>query len=74
MERIKYRAKLDSYLQLFGNTLTGSEIISILDGFVDIANAVRNGDYDQYIDGDENIKGAIDDFKRRYSTTVEASL
>lgn len=43
-------------MQLFGNTLTSSEIISILDGFVGIANGVRNGDYDQYIDGDENIQ------------------
>ena len=73
MERIRYRAKLDSYVQLFGNTLTSSEIINILDGFVDIANGVRNGDYDQYIDGDENIQEAIDDFKCRYTSNVSAS-
>ncbi len=73
MERIRYRAKLDSYMQLFGNTLTSSEIINILDGFVDIANGVRNGDYDQYIDGDENIQEAIDDFKCRYTSNVSAS-
>lgn len=73
MERIRYRAKLDSYLSLFGNTLTSSEIISILDGFVDIANGVRNGDFDQYIDDDDDIQEAINDFKDRYKTNVNAS-
>lgn len=73
MERIRYRAKLDSYLQLFGNVLTSSEIIGILDGFVDIANELRNGGYDQYMNGNTDIEEAILDFKRRYTTKVKAS-
>ncbi|MBR6622887.1 MAG: hypothetical protein IKK91_03165 [Ruminococcus sp.] len=73
MERIRYRAKLDSYLQLFGNVLTSCEIVSILDGFVNIANDLRNGAYDQYMDGDKGIEEAIKDFKCRYNANINAS-
>lgn len=46
MKRIKYRATLESYSQIFGNILTGSEIIEILNNFVTIANRIRKGHYD----------------------------
>ena len=72
MERIRYRAKLDSYKELFGNTLSSSEILSILDGFVNIANDIRNGEYDQFTD-DDNVKEALNDFKHRYIVKVDAS-
>lgn len=72
MERIRYRAKLDSYNKLFDNTLSGSEIVGILDGFIDIANDIRNGKYDQFA-GDDNIKAALIEFKERYTVEVRAS-
>lgn len=73
MERIRYRAKLDSYRELFDNTLSSSEIVNILDGFVNIANGIRNGEYDQFADDDSNISDALNDFKRRYTSKVDAS-
>lgn len=72
MERIRYRAKLDSYLELFDNILTSSEIIGILDGFVEIANNIIDGEYDQFKD-DGDIEAALNDFKNRYSKRVTAS-
>lgn len=72
MERIRYRAKLDSYAELFGNTLTSAEIVAILDGFVDIANDIRNSEYDEFAN-DEDLSAALTDFKSRYSTRIEAS-
>jgi len=72
MQRIRYRAKLDSYVELFGNTLTSSEIIAVLDGFVDIANAIRNEEYDEFANN-KDIADALKDFKDRYTKKVTAS-
>ena len=69
MKRIKYQATLDSYTEIFGNALTGKEIIAILDGFVDIGNEIRNGDYDQFVDS-EDLSWALEDFKNRYGTEL----
>ena len=41
MERIKYRARLDAYTDLLGGKVTANELISILEGFVEEANAIR---------------------------------
>ena len=55
-----------------GKTNVCFVIISILDGFVNIANDIRNGNYDcygKYYD----IKIALEDFKDRYRKKVMAS-
>ena len=72
MQRIKFRAKLDSYLELFGNVLTSSEIISIFDGFVNIANDIRDGKYDE-LAKDKNDTQALIDFKNRYTKKITKS-
>lgn len=72
MQRIKFRAKLDSYLGLFGNALTSSEIISIFDGFVNIANAIRDGKYDE-LTKDKDDTEALIDFKNRYTKRITKS-
>lgn len=43
MKRIKYQAKLDRYDELFGNKLTGTEIVNLLENFVEEANNIREG-------------------------------
>lgn len=72
MERIKYRARLDAYNELLGGKVTANEIVCILDGFVEEANAIRKGDYDSYIT-DEEMKLAVEDFKDRYDWEIENS-
>jgi len=72
MKRIKYRAKLESYEQIFGHVLLGNEIVDILNNFVTIANEIRNNDYDKYV-MDEDTAFALCDFKRRYYKEVHAS-
>lgn len=70
MKRIKYRAKLDSYVEMFGNELTGNEIINLLENFVEEANQIREGDYDSFI-VDEDTSEALNDFKARYDTMIK---
>ena len=72
MQRIKHRATLDSYLKLFKNTLKSSDIINILDGFVNIANDIRNGEYDKFLNN-KDTEDALNDFKNRYTKKVTAS-
>ncbi len=70
MKRIKYRAKLDCYNELFGNKLTGNEIVNLLENFVEEANKIREGEYDSFAT-DEDTIDALKDFKGRYNTTIE---
>lgn len=70
MKRIKYRAKLDCYDELFGNKLTGNEIVNLLENFVEEANKIRGGEYDSFAT-DEDTIDALKDFKGRYNTTIE---
>lgn len=72
MKRIKYRATLESYRQIFDNVLTGKEVIGILNGFVEIGNDIRNGNYDKYVE-DEDTALALDDFKYRYDKEIHSS-
>lgn len=72
MERIKFKAKIDGYLELFDNTLSSNEIVMLLDGFVDIANDIRDNKYDEFII-DEDTEKALMDFKRRYPNKVGKS-
>lgn len=69
VKRIIYRAKLNSYEEVFGNILTGEEIIGVFKGLVGIANDVRNGLYDAYIK-DEDSCMALVDFKKRYNSNI----
>lgn len=78
MERIKFKARMGGYEELFDNTLSGKEIIGILDNFVDIANDIRNGKYDAFVDNkddkdDKDIKDALIDFQSRYKFEIEKS-
>lgn len=72
MKRIKYRAKLDSYDELFGNKFTGKEVVNLLEGFVDEANRIRKGEYDSFAKDDDTLD-ALKDFKNRYDITIQNS-
>ena len=65
LQRIKYKAKQDKYKELFDNTISGREIVNILDGFVEICNDIKNNDYDVYVKSDDDIF-ALQEFKERY--------
>lgn len=71
VKRIKYGAKVGIYNQLFGNIISGEEIIKIFEGLAYRANSVKKGEYDKYIDNND-MKEAIGDFKCRYKDyTIE---
>ncbi|MEK0288723.1 hypothetical protein [Caldifermentibacillus hisashii] len=72
MKRIKYQAKLDRYDELFGNKLTGTEIVNLLENFVEEANNIREGVYDD-LATDSDTLDALKDFKYRYNTTIKNS-
>ena len=72
LERIKSKAKLGGYDKLFKNSITGEEIISIFNGFVNIANGIRTGKYDKLTD-DTELKDAFNDFKKRYKNKIKYS-
>lgn len=66
MKRIKYKAKLGYYDNLFGGKVTGDEINEILNAFVKITNDILDNKYDEYVIEDE-LKIALVDFKGRYN-------
>lgn len=72
MKRIKFRARLGSYDALFGNTLTGEEIVRIFNDFATLANDIRKNQYDEYVTDDETDY-ALKDFKQRYTEDVHSS-
>lgn len=72
MKRIKFRAKLDCYDELFGNELTGKEIINLLENFVEEANKIRIGEYDSFA-VDDDTKDALGDFKDFYVSSIDNS-
>ena len=65
MDRVKFKARLEEYGELFEGTLKPEEIVGILDGFVDVANDIRNGLYDGVMK-DQDFMDAVQDFKKRY--------
>lgn len=71
MKRIKYKAKMDGYEQLFNNSLTKDDIIGILNGFVNISNDIINNKYDKYIKNKDE-KEALLDYKKRYGKIQES--
>ena len=52
------------YDSLFEKTISGQEIVAIVEGFVTEANSLMRGKYDQYIQ-DVETKNAVNDFKKR---------
>ncbi|EJT6170772.1 hypothetical protein QTI99_06505 [Clostridium perfringens] len=65
IKRIKYKALLGKYDELFDNIITGKEIVDIFEGFVNVANDILEGKYNYY--ADKELKNAILDFKSRYT-------
>lgn len=70
IQRIKYRAQMGIYDSLFEKTISGQEIVAIVEGFVTEANSLMSGKYDQYIQ-DAETKNAVNDFKKRYTQKIE---
>lgn len=66
LQRMKARARTDIYDELFDNSISGKEILDVLDGMVNEANKILNKEYDAFIT-DEDEKIAVDDFKNRYT-------
>ncbi|MCM1100981.1 MAG: hypothetical protein NC398_06310 [Acetatifactor muris] len=66
LQRMKARARTGVYDLLFENTISGTEIIHVLDGLVNEANRIIKGELDEFVSEKEE-KSAIDDFKNRYT-------
>lgn len=45
MKRVKYKAKMDGYKELFNNSVTKEDIIGIINGFVSISNDIIDNKY-----------------------------
>ncbi len=71
MKRVKYRVKTGESLSLFNGTLQKHEILAVLNGFVDIANGIREKEYDALVH-DQDTQDALDDFKERYRNKIDA--
>ena len=65
LQRIKYKAKQDKYSDLFEKSISGNEIVDLLNGFVDICNDILKGQYDDLIEKTDDLV-ALQDFKKRY--------
>ena len=70
MKRIKFKAKMDGYKQLFNQTLSKEDILNILNGFVGLSNEIIRGELDSYIRSDDE-EDALFDYKKRYSEISE---
>lgn len=74
MKRVKFRVKTGESLSLFNGTLQKHEILTVLNGFVDIANGIREKEYDALVhdQDDQDAQDALDDFKKRYKNRIDA--
>lgn len=70
MKRIKFKAKMGDYKELFGDILTKNDILNIFKGFVDLSNDIVDNKYDKYIRNDDE-KEALLDYKERYGKVSE---
>lgn len=66
LQRMKARARTGVYETLFENTISGTEIIRVLDGLASEANRIIKGKLNKFVFEKEE-KAAIEDFKKRYS-------
>jgi hypothetical protein len=71
MKRVKYKAKMDGYKELFNNSVTKEDIIGIINGFVSISNDIIDNKYDDYIKN-EDEREALLDYKSIYDK-IQAS-
>ena len=69
IKRIKYRALMDSYAELFNYQISAGEIVRLMNDFVSETNKIIHGEYDDYVI-DVDTKEALNDFKCRYSKEV----
>lgn len=67
LQRMKARARTGVYDKLFENTISGTEIIQVLDGLVSEANCIIEGEFDNLAIEKEE-KAAVNDFKKRYTS------
>lgn len=63
LQRMKARARTGVYDKLFENTISGIEIVHVLDGLASEANRIIKGELDKFAFEKEE-KAAIDDFKK----------
>ncbi|WP_411680066.1 hypothetical protein [Clostridium thailandense] len=68
MKRIIFNAKTNRYSPLFNGLISGKEIENIFKKFIEIANDILSGNYDQLEDTDD--QEAIVDFKSRYKLPI----
>ncbi len=66
LQRMKARARTGVYDSLFENTISGTEIIRVLDGLASEANRIIKGELDELVSEKEEIS-AINDFKKKYT-------
>ena len=72
MKRMKFNALLDHYDQLFEDTVNGKELSGLFNVFVEIANQIKNGEYDDVIPEEErDVIDAVEEFKNRYTWRIE---
>lgn len=72
MKRMKFNALLDHYDQLFEDTVNGKELSGLFNAFVEIANQIKNGEYDDVIPEEErDVIDAVEEFKNRYTWRIE---
>lgn len=75
--RLLTRAASNDYDELFADkhgipSIAGDEIVSLFNGLVNIANDIRDGNYDSYAQSanDNDLDEALLDFKNRYTHTI----
>lgn len=69
IKRIKYRALMDSYAELFNYQISADEIVRLMNNFVSETNKIIHGEYDDYAT-DVDTKEALKDFRCRYTEDV----
>ncbi|SFU86727.1 hypothetical protein SAMN04487886_12413 [Clostridium sp. DSM 8431] len=69
LKRIKFKAKLGFYDDLFQHTITGNELLNIFNGLSNIANDIIKGDCNIY-EADTETIDAMNDFKKRYPQKI----
>ena len=69
LKRIIFNALANKYDTLFANKIKGKKLKSIFRGFINTANDIIKGDYDnlESLDDQKMIK----DFKKRYTTNIQ---
>ena len=72
IKRIKYKALQDGYDELFDYTVSSTELIDILNGFVIETNSIIDDNYDIYAKDDNELSQALEEFKGRYKEHINS--